>query len=163
MPVGNFIGRPWAKRYADSYEATYKALETLRSPSEKARVDAFIELFDKPSVTLKNGKTITGREYMSRAGYPREVKTLNSQQLGLRYYKDFLENQYKETPLNTAYFKNVAEKGYNSIVDDNDRDIVSKAPLIVLNPNGTLKKMNVRTLSADDINNAQLQLKVDEK
>jgi hypothetical protein len=46
------------------------------------------------------------------------------------------------------------------VVDDNDRGHLSEAPLIVLNPNGTLKRMHVHPLSADDINQAQLDLKL---
>lgn len=147
------------KRYKVSYESTFKALDTLRSPSEKERVDAFAELFDTPVIKLKNGKTVTGRQFMKEA-YPKEVKTLNTQQLGLRFYKSFTENQYKKTPLNTAYFNKMKERGYNSIIDDNDRGALSEAPLIILNPDATLKRMTVKALTADQINNAQRELKV---
>jgi hypothetical protein len=146
------------KTYKQHYEITYKALNTLKSPSEKERVDAFVGLMDTPSIKLKNGKTVTGRQFLKR-DYPKEVKTLNAQQLGLRAYKDFTQMQGEvTTPLNSAYFKTIREKGYNMVVDDNDRGHLSEAPLIVLNPNGTLKRMHVHPLSADDINQAQLDL-----
>jgi hypothetical protein len=151
-----------SKTYKQQYEHTFKALETLKSPSEKARVDAFAALMDTPSITLKNGKTTTGRKLLKQA-YPKEVKTLNTQQLGLRVYKDFTESQGADTPLNSAYFKKVREMGYNTIVDDNDRGHLAQTPLIVLNPNGTLKRMSVHSLSADDVNQAQLNLKVPSK
>lgn len=147
------------KTYKQHYEITFKALETLKSPSEKDRVDAFTGLMDTPSIKLKNGKTVSGRDYLKKK-YPKEVKTLNSQQLGLRVYKDFTEEQYANTPINTAYFKRVREKGYNAVVDDNDQGHLSEAPLIVLNPDGTLKKMQVHALSADDVNQALLDLKI---
>jgi hypothetical protein len=148
------------KKYKSHYEATYKALETLKSPSEKERVDAFASLFDSPSIKLKNGKTVTGREFM-KSQYPKEVKTLNAQQLGLRFYNNFTENQFAKTPINTAYFDSLRKRGYNAVVDDNDRVHLSEAPLILLNPTGTLKRMSVKKLSADDINNAQRQLNVE--
>lgn len=153
--------RAGAKTYKKAYENTYKAVNTLKSPSEKARVDAFVELFDTPSVTLRNGKTITGREYLKRyTGYKREARRLESRQLGLALYHDFVSTQYLgKHPLNKAYYKNVASKGYNAIVDDNDRGHLAKEPLIILNPNGTLKKMKVHELTADEINKAQLDLK----
>lgn len=154
------IGGGGRKTYKNSYEHTFKSLETLRSPSEKERVDAFIDLFDKPSITTKSDKKVTGREYMKNV-YPREVKTLTSQQLGLHAYKAFAESQYMDTPLSSAYFKSLSDKGYNAVVDDNDRGHLAEAPLIVLNPNGTLKRMKVKQLSADDINNAQRRLKVE--
>lgn len=153
------IGGGGRKTYKNSYEHTFKSLETLRSPSEKERVDAFIDLFDNPSITMKNGKQVTGREYMKNV-YPKEVKSLTAHQLGLRAYKAFSESQYVDTPLTSAYFKSISDKGYNSLVDDNDRGHLAEAPLIILNPNGTLKRMSIKPLSADDINNAQRRLKV---
>lgn len=163
MPMLGSIKSGGNRRYKTSYEATYKTLETLKSPSEKERVDAFVELFDTPSIKMKNGKTLTGREYMARLGYRKETKTLNSQQLGQKFYYDFVSSQYMNMPINTAYFTRLRDKGYNSIVDDNDRGRLSDVPLIILNPNGTLKQMSVKKLSADDINNAQRQLVPDEE
>jgi hypothetical protein len=151
-----------ARTYRAQYEHTFKALETLKSPSEKARVDAFAALMDTPSIRLKNGKTVTGRKYL-KDSYPKEVKTLDAQQLGLRAYKDFTGEQGADTPLNSAYFNKVREMGYNAVVDDNDRGHLSEAPLIVLNPNGTLKRMSVHALTADEINQAQANLKVPPK
>lgn len=158
MPLMGSLKGGGNKRYRDSYEITFKAAQTLKSPSEKARVDAFAELFDTPSIKLKNGKTVTGREFLKRS-YPREVKTLTAQQLGLRVYKNFVEDQFMDTPLNSAYFEKMRQKGYNAVIDDNDRGHLAEAPLIVLNPNGTLKKMSVKQLSADDVNSAMEQLK----
>lgn len=148
-----------AKTYKQHYEHTFKALNTLKSPSEKARVDAFAALMDTKSITLKSGKVVSGRQYLKRA-YPKEVKTLDTQQLGLRAYKDFTMYQGNtKDPLNTAYFKKVSEMGYNAVVDDNDRGHLSEAPLIVLNPDGTLKKMKVHPLTNDEIIKSQLELK----
>jgi hypothetical protein len=147
------------KTYKSHYEVQFKALETLKSPSEKERVDAFTSLFDEPTIKMSNGKTLTGREYMARIGYKREVKTLNSQQLGLKFYNQFTEAQGEKSPINTAYFESLRKKGYNAVIDDNDRGNFTKAPLIVLNPNGSLKRMNVKPLSADEIITAQQNLK----
>lgn len=162
MPlVSSVFARAGSKQYKQSYEATYRATERLKSPSEKARVDGFVELFDNPSVKLKNGKTITGRQLLERTGYKYEVKGLTAQQIGQKFYKNFTELQYKDTPLNTAYYESMRKKGYNAVVDDNDRGHLSNTPLILLNPDGTLKRMNVKPLTADQINNAQRNLKID--
>lgn len=160
MPLAAIGGFGGHKTYKNSYEATFKALDTLRSPSEKARVDALVDILDTPSVTLKNGKTVTGRKFMQNTIYDKDVKNLNNQQLGLRYYKEFAQNQFSDTPLNSAYFKSLRDKGFNTVVDDNDRGHLANTPLIILNPNGTLKKMGVKALSADDINQAQRRLKI---
>jgi uncharacterized protein (UPF0297 family) len=162
MPVVNSgpFKRGGNKKYKNSYEATYKTLETLKSPSEKERVDAFSNLFDTPAIKLKNGKTIDGREFMKR-DFPKEVKTLSSHQLGLLFYNRFTDSQGAKTPLNTAYFNSLKEKGYNAIVDDNDRGHLSDTPLMILDPNGRLKRTKIKALTADEINNAQRRLQVE--
>jgi hypothetical protein len=162
MPVVNSKLRiAGAKTYKSNYEYTYKTLETLRSPSEKERVDAFASLFDNPSITLKNGKKVTGKELLKKS-YPKEVKTLNAQQLGLRFYNNFTETQgVTKYPINSAYFEELRRRGYNAVIDDNDRKHLSEAPLIILNPDGSIKRMSLKKLSADEINNAQRKLKVE--
>ena len=62
-----------------------------------------------------------------------------------------------DTPLSTAYFKSLQATGYNAIQDDHDRGFLSKDPLIILNPNATLKTTSVRPLTNNDINRAQTQ------
>lgn len=157
MPAAGTLGGQ--KKYKDAYEATYKSLETLRSPSEKERVDAFISLFDTPSVKLRDGRTVTGRKFLADYSiYSREAKTLNAQQLGLKTYTDFLRTQWMDIPINEAYFNKLRAKGYNAVVDDNDRGHLAETPLILLNPNGSLKKLSVKKLTADDVNNAQRKL-----
>ena len=136
------------------YEYEYQAIKDLRSPSEKARVDAFIELMDTP--TIKVGKKeITGREVLKRQGFGKDVKSMTSQQLGLKYYSEFAAMQIAKTPLHTAYFESIKQKGYNAVMDDNDRNVVSKSPLIILDPNGVVKRMNVTQLSKQDIVDAK--------
>jgi hypothetical protein len=157
MPLG-LLQRGGAKTYKTKYEAQYKALETLKSPSEKERIDAFTELFDTPSIKTRTGKLITGREMMKSGPYKKEAKTLETQQLGLMFYKQFNDTAFVKAPLNDAYFNNLRSKGYNSVIDDNDRGHLTKAPLIILNPDGSLKQMSVRKLHPDEVTTAQLQL-----
>lgn len=146
-------------KYDGYQETTYKATKTLLGPSEKARVDAFITLLDTKSVKLSNGKTITGREYLKRSGVAPEIKRLDAQKAGLKYYNTFLESQWRNTPLNSAYFEQIKSKGYNVISDDNDRNVLTKDPLIILDPNGTVRQMKVRQLTTDDIIKAQSKYK----
>jgi hypothetical protein len=150
---------PGDKKYEGYQETTYKATKALMGPSEKARVDAFTTLLDTPSVTLRNGKTITGREYLSRTGMAPDIKRLDTQRAGLKYYNTFLQNQWQNTPLNSAYFNSLREKGYNVVADDNDRGVLTKDPLIILDQSGAIKQMNVKQLSTDDILKAQSQYK----
>jgi hypothetical protein len=142
-------------KYDGFQETTFKASEALVGPSEKARVDAFVKLLDSPTVKLANGKTITGKQYLKRAGLAPDIKRLDSQRAGLKYYNTFLQYQWKDTPINSAYFDSLRSQGYNFVTDDNDRTVLTKDPIIILNPSGSVKQMKVRTLTTDDILKAQ--------
>jgi hypothetical protein len=146
-------------KYDGYQETTFKATKTLVGPSEKARVDAFIKLLDTKSVVLKNGKTITGREYLKRIGVAPDIKRLDAQRAGLKYYKTFIQGQWQDNGLNSAYFNNLRDQGYNAVSDDNDRKILTKDPLIILDPSGAVKQMSVRQLTTDDILKAQKSYK----
>lgn len=137
-----------------NYEYSYQATKDLSSPSEKKRVDTFIELMDTPAIKVGN-KTLTGREMLKREGYGKEVKSMTSQQLGLKFYTEHTALMVRPNPTNNAYFDLLKSKGYNALMDDNDRGIVSKAPLIILDPNGSVKRMSVRQLSKQDIVDAK--------
>lgn len=154
-------GAAGKKKYKDNYEHVFKATTTLKSPSEKARLDAYIELMDTSSIVLKNGKTISGREHLKRIGYRKEAKTLTSQELGLKHYNDMVNSQYMTTPVNTAYFNNIRAKGYNAIIDDNDRLHLTDSPVIILDPDTSkLKRTSVRQLSNQEITDAQKAFKL---
>lgn len=140
-------------------EITLKATKDLMSPSEKERIDAFISLMDTRSIELNNGKQVTGREYLKKRGYRKEVKQLDSQRLGLAAYNQFAESQWMRDPINTAYFNEVKKRGYNAIVDDNDRNIVSKQPIIVLDTNGSVKRMKITPLTKNDYVQAKREFK----
>lgn len=148
------------RSYKPTYETTLSSLENLKSPSEKTRLDAFVNLMDTPSITLKNGKVVTGREILRNSEeFKKDAKRLDAHQLGLQSYNTFLKDQYLDTPLNTAYYKSIRDKGYNALIDDNDQGHLANQPLIVLNPNGSVKKMETRQLTADEINRIKGSLK----
>lgn len=154
--LSNMIDPRVAKRsYSPTYEMVLKATRDLSLPSEKARFDAFVELLDNPSIPIgRRGKTITGREFLRRSGHGREVNKLDSVILGEKYYTMFVQHQGARTPLNSAYFKLMREKGYDVISDDNDRNVISNDPLIVLDTATSVKTMYVRRLTNDEINKA---------
>lgn len=148
-----------AKPFGQTYEVTLKTTEKLISPSEKERFDAFTTILDQPSVVMKNGKTITGREYLKKTGYGSKVKDIDTQRVGAATYRQMLEHQWMKTPLNDAYFKEVRSRGYNALIDDNDRNIVSKSPVILLNPDYTVKRTSIKPITKDDINDAKREFK----
>lgn len=141
------------RSHSDTYETVFEATKDLTLASPRARFDAFVDLMDTPSVTV-GSKQITGREYLRRTGYGREVNRLESIALGEKFYTDFVSNQGMKTPLNSAYFKALKDRGYDAISDDNDRNIVSNDPLIVLDTKSSLRVLSVHQLTNDDINKA---------
>jgi hypothetical protein len=139
----------------ERYEVTLKSVNKLTSPSAKERVDAFTDLMDKPSITLKNGNVVTGREFLKSAGRGGDVKRLDSHRLGLKYYNEFISTQYLDAPLNKAYFNEIRRRGYNSLIDDNDAGILAKEPLILLNPKGDVQRMSISPLGKEDVEAAR--------
>lgn len=149
-----------AKKYnGDYYESTYNATAQLKSPSEKKRVDAYIQLMDKKAIDVGDGSPIDGREYLRRAGLGEAVDKLSSKELALTYYGQLATSQgLQNEPLNTAYFKSLKDKGYNALVDDNDRGIYSETPILVLDSAKNLDRVNVKQLTTEEIHTAQATL-----
>ena len=158
MPSSKFLGS--YRRPTEGYhEVTMKVVVQLKSPSEKERVDAFVRLMDERSIKTSDGNTITGKEWLTESGYGRQAKKLESLELGMMYYQKFTKsNGVKNSPVNSAYFNALKKKGYNAIVDDNDRNIVSKEPWLIIDAKGSLKNLRVKPLSVDDILKAQKNL-----
>lgn len=149
------------KKYdGDYYESTYKATEQLKSPSEKKRVDAYIQLMDKPEIKLTTGETVTGREYLKQAGLGNAVDKLSSKELALTYYGQLAMSQgMHDEVISKAYFNNLRAKGYNAVVDDNDAGIFSTTPILVLDSYKNLERVNVKRLTTEEIHTAQATLK----
>jgi hypothetical protein len=150
------------KDIAPTYDHTYKTVTKLTLPSEKDRIDAFAELMDMSSVKLGN-KTFTGREVLKRAGYRRDVRRLDNTALGQKFFEDMQTTAWMNTGLSNEYFENLRSKGFNAVADDNDRGVVTDDPIILLNPSGTIKSMNVKQLTAKDVNTAMTTFKGDLK
>lgn len=155
--TGGFVG----KKHEGYYETTFQATNDLRSPSEKTRVSAYIRMMDLPVVKLANGESVTGREYMRRQGLGGAVDKLTSRQLALTYYGQLAVTQgIKDDPVNSAYFKLIRDKGYNALVDDNDRKILSDEPLLVFDAQKNLKNVHVKQLTTEDVHKAQAEIRL---
>lgn len=145
----------------EHYEIVMKATSKLSSPSEKQRVDAYIELLSEPTIQVK-GKTapITGREYLEKNGFPKIMyKRYDNQTMALESWYAFVGSLGdKESPLAQAYFAKIQKLGYNALIDDNDRARYTKKPLILLDPESTVAVKEVRRLTTDEINRAQREL-----
>jgi len=156
-------GANWkpGKVVGKNYEITLQVTKDLKSPSEKTRIDAYTKLMGSREIVLGNGEVITGREYLIRSGMGASVNSLSNHQIALTHYGEFARLQgIKNEPLSSAYFKNLSAKGYNALVDDNDRNVLSKDPLLIFNNNGALKTLDVRRLSDAEILKAQATIKL---
>lgn len=134
------------KEYHSVYQVELEAKKRLAMPSQKVRVDTFIETIQTPA----------GRKWMKENGYKDEITELNAKEQGLKAYKKF--NKYagdQNSTINKVYFDSVKKKGYDALIDDNDAGVWSKKPVILLNAQSNAKITNVRQLSADEINKAQ--------
>lgn len=134
------------KTYQSVYQVELETKKRLSLPSEKERIDTFIETI----------QTKSGREWLKNNGYRDEVNELNAKEIGLKAYKRF--NKYagnQAVDFNNTYFNAIRKKGYNALIDDNDAGIWSKEPLILLTPKMDVKISSVKQLTAADINKAQ--------
>lgn len=160
-PNAKGLGAGGRKNYKqDNFEIEMRATKKLSSPSEKERVDAFIELLEEPSIKMKGRKApITGRAYLERIGYRPLFKRYETQDLAFRAWDGFKQMQGdKDNPLAKAYFDKIKSRGYNALIDDNDRGRYTEKPLVLLDPESTVKIKNVHQLTADEINQAQRRL-----
>lgn len=158
LPAGETGGVP-SKKHDGYYETAYAATADLKSPSEKKRVDAYIRLMDVPEIRLANGEALNGREYMRRQGLGDTVDFLSSKELALTYYGQLAVTQgIHNDPINTAYFNSFREKGYNALIDDNDRGILSDQPLLVFDAKKHLQTVAVKQLTTAEIQEAQATL-----
>lgn len=126
---------------AKKYQITLAATRALISPSEKERVDTFIEL-------LKDDK------YRRAVEFTENDKARTAKELGLAYYRQFVQSQTFKTPLHSAYFETIRQKGYNALVDDADTGIVTKTPIIVFNSANSLSILSSRKLSKKEVDSA---------
>lgn len=162
-------GRRCAKQYVHDYVVT----EDLISPSEKQRVNTFLESYKKnpekyyPEMndTVSNLKMYQdyGYELAGRnkkiAGYKKEFSKKTSDKelrdYGYHVLNVIAENGSRHSQAINDYYKNVKNKGYNALVDDNNRKVYNDAvqPIIALNGQKALKEIGRYRLSDTERNN----------
>lgn len=146
IPYYQKKGSAGKKSYHSAYQVELETKKRLAMPSEKERVDVFIETLKRPD----------GKQWLRENGYKGQIDELNAKEVGLKYYQRF--NKYagdQSSKFNDVYFNEIKKRGYNALIDDNDAGIWSKEPTILLSPKGDVKITNVRQLSADEINESQ--------
>lgn len=74
-------------------------------------------------------------------------------------YTKFLAAQFLKNHFNDTYINEVENRGYNALQDFNDAKGVSKSPIVALDPDGSVREVGRKALSAWDINESQKNLK----
>lgn len=96
-------------------------------------------------------QAILGKEYINSMYYP-QVATND-------VYTKFLAAQFLKNHFNDTYINEVKNRGYNALQDFNDAKGVSKSPIVALDPDGSVREVGRKALSAWDINESQKNLK----
>lgn len=141
---------------SDKYQLTLSTSKDLISPSKRTRIDTFISTLNDDIPLPNSRQTVKGRAYMESDPV---AKSLSSFELGLKTYNQFAQSQVFNTPLHTAYFNKLRAAGYNSLVDDADKGLVTDTPVIIFPDLSGAKVTSVTKLSKDDVLNAQLNLR----
>ena len=140
-------GARGSKTYHSVYQMSLTTKKRLTMPSQKERVDTFIDLIQTPE----------GQNWLRKTGkYRGQIDEYNAKKVGLEHYEKF--NKYagnQSVKFNDLYFNSLKSKGYTALIDDNDAGVWSRKPTILLSPKQTVKVTSVQQLTADDINRAQ--------
>lgn len=146
---------PEGKITNKKFELKIKTAKEAISPSEKERIDTFIKTLNQDVQGLDGKSMAKGREWIEGKN---PVQALSDRELGLKYYNLFAQKQVMNTPLHQAYFNNLKLKGYNALVDDADRGIVTDLPVIIFPKESGARVTEIKPVSKDDLINAQINL-----
>lgn len=159
LPSQRLLDQYRKSDYKTHYEVTLKTKKTLKGPSEKERVDILASLMDDK--TALNGK-MSLRQYYKKSGQisGREARNDSSLELALKMHRRVHQNMFvRKDAISQTYMNAIRKKGYDVISDDNDKNIIAKNPMIILNPKTAVSKTGTTRLSNNDILKAQIDLK----
>lgn len=156
------------------YKHKLVANKDLISPSDKRRVELFIESYRKNeklySQTLNEvDKRVQNSNIASKikdkSGKIKDYKNVSDSDLKKYAYTIFnVANEFKEAPIqkmNSKYYKTLQKNGYNALIDDNNKKIYNDAhnPLIVLDAKKNLKKISSEELTREQSQAAEESLR----
>ena len=141
------------KKYSKKWvESIYKTTKDLKAPSAKESYEIFNKVMDEPVMHVGRKKqAILEKEYINSMYYPQVAAN--------DVYTKFLAAQFLKNHFNDAYINEVKNRGYNDLQDFNDAKGVSKSPIVALDPDGSVREVGRKALSAWDINESQKNLK----
>lgn len=118
---------------------------SIKSPSEKKRVQILMDLLDKDPQNRKDLIDLTGIGLYN----PQHHNSVSSESLALKHYNTFARAIVMDNPLGEKYMKHVKDLGYNALVDDNDAKQLSDLPMILLDAANTTKNRTSKLLTPE--------------
>lgn len=136
------------------YDMSLKVKKDLVAPSEKEKVDTFLELmkdkkiYDEVLKSYENRviesdheqfRFVTLSNNLKKSGMPPEICDC---------YAAFSMGLYNSEKLRSSFFSKLKDQGFDMVVDTEDKYIEAEAPIIVFNRSEATKKLSVSELPA---------------
>jgi hypothetical protein len=116
------------------FDLSIKAKKDLISPSQKKRVDTFIELYSRDKQHIQTE--------LIKVNPKVDLTKMSKDEI----YKEFIGAMVGSKYLRDNYNRTLKEKGYNMIVDDWDAGNISERPLLIFEANNNLTIMSSKKI-----------------
>lgn len=161
----------------EAYKNSLVLTKDVKIPSQKKAVETFMELYDKDpeGVSKSIGKAYAELDWFNGID---KIRDANAERISNKFSKkgrDWVESEGyklfnqsmmapKENEARLKYYDLLRKKGYDAISDINDVQTGYGAddPIIFINPKNTLKNVESRKLTADEIELASARYRYDE-
>lgn len=156
------------------YKHTFTNKKDLISPSDKRRVELFIETYrSNETLFSKQLKLVDDHvqnsnltpKLKNKSGKIKDYKNVSDDELKKYGYTMFnIANEYKDNDskkMNSRYYKTLTKNGYNALIDDNNKGIYNQSnnPLIVLDAKKNLKRTSSEVLTTERQAEAEKELR----
>jgi len=138
------------------YKISLKQISDLKIASGRAAVEAFLDTWENTkyedmvnhifSPDIVKGKETAYSKKKRVEAFDALVKASVDEKTLNMAYKQFSKGLMNGGEVTEKYFKNLSDKGYNAVIDENDKGWVEN-PLIVLDRSKTMKTKNVSELT----------------
>lgn len=137
--------------FVPTYSMKLKATEDLISPSEKERVDTFVELMRNNGKFAQSMAQAQAKQQIfgSEKSFKKKYDKLIAAQEEAKAYKDFKVVIGFNKDLQAQYFGKLKKKGFNLTLDEADAGVLSESPIIVLDRKQSLKVISVDKVTMD--------------
>jgi hypothetical protein len=137
--------------FAPTYNMKLIAKEDLIAPSEKQRVDAFIDLMRKDGTFSQSMAKAQAKQQIfgTEKGFQKKYDQLIAAKKEAEAYKDFKIVIGFNKELQSKYFSELKKKGFNLTLDEADAGVLSESPIIVLDRAKSLKLAQVDKVTMD--------------